>query len=65
MTISTKYNIGDLVHLVTDEDQEYRMVTAIKVLPNNCITYLLNLGIQEAWHFEVEISAERNILKTL
>lgn len=59
MTISNKFNLKDIVFLITDPNQEQRMVTGIKVTPNG-ILYYLSLGSNESVHFECEMEYERN-----
>lgn len=55
------YNIGDLVYLRTDPDQSPRMVTGILI--NEATTkYGLNRGVEESWHYPIEIAKDRNIL---
>jgi hypothetical protein len=40
MNINNKFNLGEIVYLITDEDQKERMVTGIQVRPNG-ICYLI------------------------
>lgn len=61
MMIENKYNIGEKVFLVTDSDQLERLVTAIQISPNNLLYRLIN-NITETWHFEFEISKEKNFV---
>ena len=59
MTIDNKFNLKDVVFLITDPDQHKRLVTGIKVTPDG-ILYYLSLGCNESIHFECEIEYERN-----
>ena len=59
MTINNKFNLKDVVFLITDPHQEKRMVTGIKITPNG-ILYYLSLGSNESVHFECEMEYERN-----
>lgn len=59
-----KFNIEDIVYLKTDIDQHERMVTGIFIRPGEKITYELSLGEFSSDHYEIEISREKNILKT-
>ncbi len=61
MMIENKYNIGEKVFLVTDGDQLERLVTAIQISPNNLLYRLIN-NTTETWHFEFEISKEKNFV---
>lgn len=60
-----KYKIGDIVYLKTDSEQLPRMVTGILIRPQNQIIYYLTLGAQETSHYELEITIDRDILKTI
>lgn len=62
MIINNKFKFGQTVYLRTDKDQQPRMVTKMQVNPNLSITYELSCGIQDTWHFEIEISEERDAL---
>ena len=61
MVIENKYNIGETVYLVTDEDQKPRIVTGINVTVTG-IRYNLVNGDTDTYHYELEMSAEENIL---
>ena len=61
MVIDNVYELNDLVYLVTDPDQQVRMVTCIKVMPIG-ITYEVSLGSNASDHYEQEISATKNLL---
>jgi len=39
MQITTKYDIEDIVYLVTDTEQLERQITGISIYPNNLIMY--------------------------
>lgn len=55
MVIENEFNLKDEVYLVTDSDQKKRIVSAIKVEPND-IMYQLCCGTEDTWHYEFEIS---------
>jgi hypothetical protein len=61
MIIENKFNIGETVYLVTDEDQKPRIVTGINVTANGLRYNLVN-GITDTYHYELEMSSEKNIL---
>ncbi len=63
MHIHNYYNIGDMVYLHTDNDQLQRVVTGILVKPSS-LTYALSCGSDESWHYDFEITVEKNVLKT-
>jgi hypothetical protein len=62
MFINNKFNLGDIVYLITDIDQRARIITGIKVRMNDLLVYELACNCEETNHFEVEISSEKNIL---
>ena len=57
-----KYNIGDSVYLKTCTDQYERIVTAILIRQSG-IMYSLSQACNESYHYDFEISKDRNILK--
>jgi len=65
MVIKNKYDIGELVYLITDTEQHERIVTAIKVFPGGVLMYQLAMGGFDSSHYECEIDPDRNIKKSL
>lgn len=63
MLIDNKFNIGDKVYLETDADQKCRIVTGINIRATS-ITYALCCDVTESWHYDFEINAEKDVLKT-
>lgn len=63
MLIDNKFNIGDKVYLETDSDQKSRIVTGINIRAAS-ITYALSCDVTESWHYDFEIAAEKDVLKT-
>ena len=64
MVIDNKFDIGQEVYLKTDTDQRMRIVSAIIVRPGNCYSYELACGTDSRWHYDFEISTEKNVLIT-
>lgn len=64
MKFETRYDLGQLVYLITDPDQKERMVTEVRVTPNG-MEYGLSLGDGSCFAYELEISTKPNILKQL
>lgn len=62
MIIDNKFNIGDMLYLVTDEEQKLRICTAIKISPNSQILYEMSYGSSTSNHYEFELSKEENVL---
>ena len=64
MVIDNKYEFGQEVYLKTDVDQRVRIVTSLIIRPNGCISYELSCGVDTRWHYDFEISTEKNVLIT-
>lgn len=56
MVVDNKFSHGQIVFLVCDPEQSRRLVTAIKLLPDNCILYELSTGSGLSYHYDFEIS---------
>lgn len=54
-----KYNLKDYVYLTTDPDQLIRVVTGICIRENS-ITYEITSGTVSTWHYEFEITTNKN-----
>ena len=59
MEINNKYNIEEIVFLITDEDQKARIITAIQICKNG-LFYKLACGTDESWHYEYELATDKN-----
>ena len=64
MMIENKYDFKQIVYLVTDDEQLPRMVTCIKIFPND-ILYGLSCGTIETSHYEFEISLEKSFVNNV
>jgi len=62
--MKNKYNLGEIVYLVTDIDQLPRMVTKI-CFSGQGVTYQLCQGTNVDVHYEMEISTEKNTMLSL
>ena len=62
MVIDNKYEIGDIVYIVTDEDQKKRMVTSIVIYKAGEIVYKIVCGTNYSEHYDFELSDKKNIL---
>lgn len=62
MLIFNKFDIGQIVYLRTDEDQMPRIITEISIRHDNFLVYQLSCGTVNSFHYEMEISEEKNIL---
>ena len=64
MTITLKYEFGDIVYLKTDPDQLERMVTRAIISPNG-VLYEVTCGTTASTHYEMEMTEHRDIKKQL
>jgi len=59
--IDVEFEIGEVVYLKTDIDQHQRIVTAIQITASG-VLYRLAFGAADTWHYDIEISTEKNVL---
>lgn len=64
MVIKNAYEIGQIVFLVTDNDQRRRVVTQIKVTATG-IMYNLSCGTYNSDHYDCEITPKEDVLAKL
>lgn len=64
MVLGNAYEFGQEVYLKTDTEQKVRIVTGMLIRPNGCISYELSCGTETRWHYDFEISTEKNVLIT-
>lgn len=62
--IESDYDLGDIVFLKTDSEQKERIVTAIQKTPNG-IMYRLAQSTTDTWHYALEFTKEKDILKSM
>jgi hypothetical protein len=56
------FDIGDSVYLKTDPEQCERLVTGVNIRQNG-ISYALSHLTNESYHYDFEISKDRDIIK--
>lgn len=61
MIVDNKFNLGDCVYIKTDSEQKRRMVIGILIRPSG-ILYELNCGDRSSYHYQMEISVEKDIM---
>jgi hypothetical protein len=61
MIIKTTYSIGEMVYLITDEQQRQRIIVGINIKPHDHV-YALSCGEDESFHYDFEMSKEKNIM---
>lgn len=59
MTINNKFKLGEVVFLRTDPEQFARIIVAIQLTVDGGMLYKLAVGMNEQWHYEVEITREK------
>lgn len=64
MNFNSKYGLNELVYLITDTEQKERMITGVKFNLNGHV-YTLQKGTEESFHYEQEITRDKDILKQL
>jgi molybdopterin/thiamine biosynthesis adenylyltransferase len=63
VTLFLAFQYGDLVYLITDAEQERRMITGYTVRGAS-ITYELSCGTETTWHRAEEITYDKSIALT-
>lgn len=63
MIIENKFDIGQTVYLITDEDQHPRLITSI-IVNKYDLMYQMNNGTLQSTHYDYEISAEKQLQLT-
>lgn len=62
INISVDYNIGDRVYLITDSDQQIRVVTGVLLRPGKIVMYELSCCEDVSYHFSFEIDNNKSII---
>lgn len=57
------FSVGQIVYLRTDIEQKTRIIK--EILISNSVQYKLGCADVESWHYEFEMSLEKDILKTM
>lgn len=65
MVIENKFEIGDFVYLRSDPEQRQRLVVQIAVGGSGNIRYCVSLGTVETWHYDMEMTTEKDEVKSL
>lgn len=61
MILENKYEIGQPVYLITDKEQDKRIVTEIRV-SEGALLYQVSCGAQSSYHYDFEISSEKDLV---
>lgn len=64
LSFEVHFKIGQIVFIRTDPDQYPRMITGYKVGPYD-ILYIVSLVSLETHHFDFELSASKDVIKSL
>lgn len=67
MNINTKLSIGQIVYLKEDEKQQPHIIKEIRVMPQNCIQYIItgNNAFSSNGYYDFELSSEKDIMKIM
>jgi len=60
LIVRNKFELTNIVYLITDSQQLKRIVTGIIIRANDVIMYELSCGTDSSWHHEFELSAEKD-----
>lgn len=63
MVVNNKYDFGQQLYLITDPNQNVRIVTAIKMCKGGELLYELSFGIDVSWHYDFECTVEQDTVK--
>lgn len=63
INIPVEFNIGEIVYLVTDPEQEKRLVTGILLKPGKLVMYELACCEEISYHYNFEMTNDKNILQ--
>ena len=61
MQIDNKFDLEQIVYLITDVDQFERMVTRLVIALNGAILYELSCGTDVSLHYAGEITSHKNM----
>lgn len=61
MTIDNKFDLKQIVYLKTDKNQLPRIVVRIQIGPMGLL-YCLNHSTVESWHYDFEMTEEKDLL---
>jgi hypothetical protein len=61
MVVENKFDIGQVVYLRTDKEQEPCIITCLTVYRDGDVLYEVNRGSHSSRHFDFELSNERNL----
>lgn len=62
MIIQNNYELGEIVYLKTDPQQQPRQIVGIHVTIDGGLLYKCVAGLEVDLHFEVEFSREKDIV---
>ena len=60
INLEIEFELGEIVYLITDKEQNERIVSGLTLRPNKTILYTLACGSYESTHFEIEINRNKN-----
>jgi len=63
--LNYELELGSIVYLKTDKEQEERIVTAVNLTLGGGLSYQLTKGEGASYHYEAEITTEQNLVTKL
>ena len=63
MIISTPYELGDIVYMKIDVDQNEMMITGFNVRQRGITYELSRSNGSTSWHYDFEFTLEKSVLK--
>jgi len=61
MIINNKFELEEIVFLITDNDQYQRIITGIQYCKNGLL-YRLACGTTDSWHYEFELERNKSFI---
>ncbi len=61
LKLELDFDIGDFCYVVTDMEQQRRIVTEIIVKPTG-VVYGVSCGTEESYHYGFELTAEKSVI---
>lgn len=59
-TFLLEYDIGDLVYIKTELENNVWMIISIEIYPNNLFTYTMTCGTQVSRHYGIELTKDKD-----
>ncbi|VDH16723.1 Uncharacterised protein [Algoriella xinjiangensis] len=57
--MKAKFNLEEIIYLITDVDQKERIITGV-LYEKNSIQYRVACGTDTSWHYEFELNTSKS-----